>query len=99
MFSTGGYRDGSISSPGSTYATSTDYTNWSSTNRVTCGLGYNVNKFFVDLAYQYSQTDGDFYPFMSYRANSGNVSDSNIADAVKVSNKRHQLLLTVGYKF
>ncbi len=99
MFSTGGYRDGFISSPGSAYATSTDYTNWSSTNRVTGGLGYNVNKFFVDLAYQYSQTDGDFYPFMSYRASSSKASDSNIADAVKVSNKRHQLLLTVGYKF
>lgn len=97
MFNKDGYRDGSISSPGSAYATSTDYTNWKSTNRITCGFGYSVKKFFVDLAYQYTQTNGDFYPFMSYYAN--NAADSNIASAVKVSNKRHQLLLTMGYKF
>ena len=56
MFDKNGFRDGSISSPGSAYATSTDYTNWGSTNRFTCGMGYAVKKFYVDLAYQYSQT-------------------------------------------
>ena len=65
MFNQGGYRDGSIESPGSFYATSTDYTNWKSTNRWTCGVGYTAGKFFADLAYQYTQTNGDFYPFMS----------------------------------
>ena len=99
MFDKNGYRDGSISSPGNAYATSTDYTNWKSTNRVTCGFGYNIKKFFVDLAYQYSQTNGDFYPFMSYYADTNNAADNNVADGTKVSNKRHQLLLTLGYKF
>lgn len=28
MFSENGFRDGSLESPGSAYATSTDYTNW-----------------------------------------------------------------------
>lgn len=98
MFSKDGYRDGSISSPGSAYATSTDYTNWESTNRITCGLGYSVKKFFVDLAYQYTQTNGDFYPFMSYRSKT-NKQENCIADAVSVSNKCHQLLLTLGYRF
>jgi hypothetical protein len=99
MFNKDGYRDGSISSPGSAYATSTDYTNWESTNRFTFGLGYTVKKFFVDLAYQYSQTDGKFYPFMSYYSDAASPSASNIADAVNVSNKRHQALLTLGYRF
>jgi hypothetical protein len=99
MFDKNGFRDGSISSPGSAYATSTDYTNWKSTNRITCGFGYTAKHFFMDLAYQYSQTDGDFYPFMSYYPTSASSEDSNIADAVSVSNKRHQLLLTLGYRF
>lgn len=98
MFSKDGYRDGSISSPGNAYATSTDYTNWQSTNRIMCGLGYSVKKFFVDLAYQYTQTNGDFYPFMSYYSKTNKQEDC-VADAVSVSNKRHQLLLTLGYRF
>ncbi len=98
MFSKDGYRDGSISSPGNAYATSTDYTNWESTNRITCGLGYSVKKFLVDLAYQYTQTNGNFYPFMSYYSKTNKQEDC-IADAVSVSNKRHQLLLTLGYRF
>ncbi len=98
MFSEDGFRDGSIESAGSAYATSTDYTNWKSTNRVTAGLGYSYKKFFVDLAYQYSQTNGTFYPFMSYYDNSDSTYD-NIVDGVDVSNKRHQVLVTLGYKF
>ena len=99
MFNKDGFRDGSISSAGSAYATSTDYTNWKSTNRVTCGFGYTVKHFFMDMAYQYSQTDGEFYPFMSYYSPSNNPKESNIADAVNVSHKRHQLLFTLGYRF
>lgn len=99
MFDKGGYRDGAISSPGSAYATSTDYTNWKSTNRITCGFGYSFNKFFMDLAYQYSQTNGDFYPFMSTYSLASSLEEDNIADRVSVSNKRHQLLFTLGYRF
>ncbi len=99
MFSNLGYRDGSLESPGAAYATSTDYTNWKSTNRVTAGFGYQMKKFFVDLAYQYSQSNGEFYPFMSYVADDASSSDNCIANGVKVSNKRNQLLLTLGYRF
>lgn len=99
MFNEDGFREGSISSPGSAYATSTDYTNWKSTNRVTCGFGYTAKKFFLDLAYQYSQTDGDFYPFMSYYSTASSPEEDNVADRVGVSNKRHQVLFTLGYRF
>jgi hypothetical protein len=98
QFNTNAYRDGSIQSPGVAYATSADYTNWKATNRFTFGLGYTYGNFFADAAYQYSQTNGDFYPFMSYYDNKS--SDyNNIADATKVSFDRHQLIFTVGYKF
>ena len=98
MYNKNGFKDGSQESYGTYYASTTDYTNWKDTHRFTAGVGYNYGKFSFDLAYQYSQTNGDFYPFMSYVDNSEPKFD-NVCDAVKVSNKRNQLLFTVGYKF
>ena len=98
MYNKNGFKDGSLESYGTYYASTTDYTNWKDTHRVTAGVGYNYGNFSFDLAYQYSQTNGDFYPFMSYVDNSEPKYD-NVCDAVKVSNKRNQLLFTVGYKF
>lgn len=98
MFSKDGYRDQTIYSPGTAYATSSDYTNWGATNRFTAGLGFTYDKLFIDVAYQYSAQNGDFYPFMSYKADNDSQYDC-IPSATKVSNKRHQLMMTVGYKF
>lgn len=98
MYNKNGFKDGSLESYGTYYASTTDYTNWKDTHRFTAGVGYNYGKFSFDLAYQYSQTNGDFYPFMSYVDNSEPKFD-NVCDAVKVSNKRNQLLFKVGYKF
>lgn len=98
MYNKNGFKDGSLESYGTYYASTTDYTNWKDTHRFTAGVGYNYGKFSFDLAYQYSQTNGDFYPFMSYVDDSEPKFD-NVCDAVKVSNKRNQLLFTVGYKF
>ena len=100
MYSKGGYKDGTINSPGSYYSSATDYTNWESTNRVTCGIGYTVDKFSFDLAYQYSAQNGKFNAFTNYYAdNADNAWKENVCDAVKVSNNRHQFLLTLGYHF
>lgn len=98
MYNKNGFKDGSLESYGTYYASTTDYTNWKDTHRFTAGVGYNYGKFSFDLAYQYSKTNGDFYPFMSYVDDSEPKFD-NVCDAVKVSNKRNQLLFTVGYKF
>ena len=92
------FRDGSIESPGSAYATSTDYTNWKATHRFTLGMGYQVGKANFDVAYQYNQTKGDFYPFMSYVGDE-NPANDNVASACEVKNNRHQFLFTVGYRF
>ena len=82
------------------YATSTDFTNWKATNRFTCGLGYQYKGFTVDLAYQYTQTDGDFYPFMSYYASESEPQEmNNQVSSTPVSFKRSQVLLTLGYRF
>ena len=93
-----GYKDGSLQTDGSYYSSATDYTNWKSTNRITCGLGYRVGRMNLDVAYQYSSTNGEFSPFMSY-VDKDTAADDNIANAVNVSNKRHQLLFTLGYTF
>ena len=93
-----GAKDGTVWSPGSYYASSTDYVNWKDTNRFTVGIGYNMGKFNLDLAYQLSTTNGDFHPFMNYYDDK-NKDDDNIANAVKVSNKRNQVLFTLGYRF
>lgn len=98
MYNKEGYKDGTINSYGTYYSSTTDYTNWKATNRITVGVGYSCRNWTIDLAYQNSQTDGDFYPFMSYVDNDKQAYD-NVCDAVKVSNKRNQLLLTLGYKF
>lgn len=104
MYKDNGYKDGSLDSYGSNYSTTTDYTNWKSTNRLTLGLGYNISKFSIDFAYQYSAQKGDFYPFMDsyadYHHQDGTVEAiDNYADKVEVKNNRSQFLLTLGYHF
>lgn len=100
MYDKYGFKDGTIDSPGSYFSSSTDYTNWKATNRLTCGLGYNIGKLSLDVAYQYSVQSGDFSPFTSYYVNEGDSPlYDNICNSVKVDNKRHQVLMTVGYHF
>ena len=94
MFKESADRDQTIPSQGTIYATSTDYTNWKATNRFTAGVGFNYEKLSIDVAYQYSCQNGDFYPFAAWEK-----LGANAAPATKVDNKRHQLLMTVGYRF
>ena len=87
-----GVRDMKLDSPGVAYSSTTDYVNWGDTHRVTFGLGYRVNGWNFDLAYQYNTTSGDFHPMQVYDAG----QDTGV---MKVHNKRHQMLLTLGYTF
>ena len=94
MFKETADRDQTIASQGTIYSTSTDYTNWKATNRVTAGVGFNYQGLFFDVAYQYSCQKGDFYPFAAWE-NAG----AKAAPATQVDNNRHQVLMTVGYRF
>jgi len=94
MYQKEGYKDGTLNSDASYISSATDYTNWEATNRYTCGFGYTFDKFNVSMAYQYSTTKGTFSPFMSYYDPDDTAYD-NIAPQVAVTNKRHQLLLTL----
>lgn len=104
MYREGSYKDVSLDSYGTNYSTTTDYTNWKSTNRFTLGVGYNINKFSIDFAYQYSAQKGDFSPFMDsyadYHHQDGTTEQiDNYADKVEVKDNRSQFLLTFGYHF
>lgn len=104
-------RDQTVPSPGVYYASSTDYTNWKDTHRLTFGIGTNIDKFRIDLAYQYQMRNGDFYPFMkNYSADfyetdaSGKetgkiLSLTNSCEPVKLKDNRHQLICTLSYTF
>ena len=104
MYKSSGFKDGFIDSYGNDVSTTTDYTNWKSTNRLTLGVGYSHNNFFADLAYQYSAQKGDFYPFMDAYADDwidyNNVDQiDNYATKTEVQNIRQQFILTLGYRF
>ena len=96
-YKTDGVRDQSVDSPGVMYASTTDYVNWKDTQRLTAGVGFKVGQMNIDLAYQFSKTDGDFHPFQDYSAAYSSAAFST--GVTKVSNKRNQALLTIGYTF
>lgn len=87
-----GMRDMTLDSPGVAYASTTDYVNWKDMHRVTCGVGYKVNGWNFDLAYQYNTLNGDFHPMQPYDVGQN-------TGVTEVSNKRHQVLFTLGYTF
>ena len=101
MYETRGIRDTQLDSPGVMYSSTADYTNWKDTHRVTCGFGYKTNGWNFDVAYQYSVTKGQFFPFQpntSFSYDDGTL-DFNASTPTDVNNKRHQLLFTIGYTF
>lgn len=105
VYQTNAVRDQSLKSPGVTYASTTDYTNWDATNRLTLGAGFTFDQFRFDVAYQYQTRKGDFYPFMKYYSASYIDENENLqkvensCEAVKVKDNRHQLLCTLTYTF
>lgn len=68
--------------------TNPEYMNTKSFQAVTVGLGYRGKLFYADLAYKYDFYKADFYAF-----------DLEGLPATKVTNDRHQLLLTLGVHF
>lgn len=92
MYKEDAERKSTIDSPGSYYSSTTDYTNWKATNRYTCGLGYYIDNFTIDLAYQFATTTGNFKPYQ-------NINNNTPSTAVAINNDRHQVICTLGYKF
>jgi opacity protein-like surface antigen len=98
MYNKEAYKSVDANSPGLYYSSAADYTNWESTNRFTCGVGYTAGKLTFDMAYQYSSQSGKFNPFTPYY-NDEQPELTNVAEPIKVDNNRHQLMMTLGYSF
>jgi long-subunit fatty acid transport protein len=98
MYKSDGTKEFQIDSYGVNASSATDYTNWKATHRITCGIGYSFGPLNLSAAYQYSVTNGDFMPFMNYLDNT-TPADDNVAKSVSLSNKRHQIMATIGYSF
>ena len=83
------------------YSSSTDYVNWGATNRFSLGVGFLIDNFTIDVAYQRSMQKGDFHPFETIDVidDFEDVYTPNKAPAVEVNNNRDQFLITLGYKF
>lgn len=58
-----------------------------------------MKKFSFDVAYQYSVQNGDFHPFTDFGSAAMPDGERNLASSTDVSNKRHQVLFTMGYAF
>ena len=106
MYKESGVRDQTIDSPGTYMASTTDYTNWKATNRLTAGVGFNIDKLRLDFAYQYQMRSGDFYPYMNglsaqYISDNTGKTETlrNECSAVNVKDNRHQLQCTLSYSF
>lgn len=78
--------------------TDTDFSNVNAKNCYTFGLGYRGKYFYADMAYKFSSYKEDFYPFINAYAD-GNDIVIGSPQATKVTNKRHQMLFTLGMKF
>ncbi len=102
--------DPDYGSNGSYYSTY-DYINWKDTHRVTFGVGFALTeKLNLDMAYQYSTQKGDYHPFQSidglntYSVKSNGETTGAVAESIygtptKIRNNRHQINVTLGYRF
>lgn len=78
-------------------STSTEFSNLKATNNYTVGLGYKGSVFYADFAYQFHTYKEDFYPF--YNEIGENFETIIVPNATKVTNRRSQVLLTLGIRF
>lgn len=77
-----------------TSGTNPSYRFDNSTNYITCGLGYKIKKFYVDLAYVYKHISSE------YHAYTPDTSNPNIpSPQAKLSLNNSQIVLSAGIRF
>ncbi len=82
-------------SPSYFYSTNTDYVNWGDTHRATAGLGLRGKHFYADMTYQYQTQKGELYTFHVPEQ----AGEQNRLQAADIQQNRHNVMLTLGYKF
>ncbi len=83
------------------YSTYTDYMNKSDANLYTLGIGYKKKNFYMDFVYKFRSQSADFYAFDdSYVTDPDYTGDpTTLLDPVNVNLNRHQVAMTLGFKF
>jgi len=106
IYKESGVRDQTLLTSSTYMASTTDYTNWKETHRLMAGVGFTLDQFRIDLAYQYSMRNGDFYPYQNglsaqYISDATGQTETitNTCAPVSVKDNRHQLLCTLSYSF
>lgn len=71
------------------------------TNYVTCGLGFRIKSFYVDLAYVYKHMDSEYHAYSPLRLSGNSMQEQlNIASPVSsLSLNNSQVVLSAGFKF
>lgn len=78
--------------------TDTDFSNTQALNNYTVGIGYRGSMFYADLAYKFTSCKSEFYPFVNMNQ-SGNTLEIASPEVTKVTDRRSQVLLTLGVRF
>lgn len=83
------------------YNTYTDYMNKSDVNLYTIGLGYKWKHCYLDVVYKMRSQSADFYAFDDcYIFSPDYTGNTNVQlDPVHVNLNRHQVAMTLGFKF
>ncbi|MBO4612482.1 MAG: hypothetical protein J5671_04850 [Bacteroidaceae bacterium] len=111
-FVSGRYKDNptfdqyNLDSNAMNFQTSTDFMTLGAANIITFGLGYKYKKFYADMAYKYRMQNAKFYAFdtsftapgTAFAADNPTLTNAGI-QPVDVPLNRHQVQLTLGFKF
>ncbi len=105
IYKKGAFLDSHIDSYAMDYMTSTSYMNLSGVNILTLGLGYKYRHFYADLVYKIRNQSGDFFAFDDSFTNETQFAQDHPdfagarLDPVNVDLTRHQIAMTLGFKF
>ncbi|MCM1522422.1 MAG: outer membrane protein transport protein [Muribaculaceae bacterium] len=67
------------------------------TQYITCGLGYRINAFSIDLAYVHRNRKSDYHAFTDYNENETGYLVT--APKAKITDNNNSLVLTLSYRF
>ena len=70
------------------------------TNYITCGLGYKIKNFYVDLAYVYKHMSSTYHAFSPWWPSSNTSNQQPIQSQISsLSLNNNQIVLSAGFKF
>lgn len=71
------------------------------TNYITCGLGYKIQNFYIDLAYVYKKLDSEYHAYSPYYPSQDNPFNQQAISSPtsSLTFNNSQIVLSAGFKF